>query len=113
MGGRGLGGVCDHSNHFGYHIKEIGLWKAWGAAMLKGPGESTGVSQWSNSDDIGQQVKFVYVTMCACTFDCNIRGHTTNSYIFYGYSGRLTYTCTFVETSCNYMKVRQVIIKLM
>ena len=35
--GRGLGGVCDH-------IKEIGLWKAWGAAiMLKGPGENTDV----------------------------------------------------------------------
>ena len=41
MGGRGLGGVCDHINHFGSHIKEIGLWKAWGAAMLKGPGENT------------------------------------------------------------------------
>ena len=41
-GGRGLGGVCDHSNHFGYHIKEI-LWimKARVVAMLKGPGENT------------------------------------------------------------------------
>ena len=24
-GGRGLGGVCDHINRFGYHIKEIWL----------------------------------------------------------------------------------------
>ena len=40
-GGRGLGGVCDHINHFGSHIKEIGLWKAWGAAMLKGPEENS------------------------------------------------------------------------
>ena len=44
MGGRGLGGVCDHINHFGSHIKEIGLWKAWGAAMLKGPGENTALA---------------------------------------------------------------------
>ena len=43
MGGRGLGRVCDHINHFGYHIKEIGLWKAWGAVMLKGPGENTDI----------------------------------------------------------------------
>ena len=25
-----LGGVCDHINHFGYHIKEIWIEKAWG-----------------------------------------------------------------------------------
>ena len=25
-----MGGVCDHINHFGSHIKEIGLWKTWG-----------------------------------------------------------------------------------
>ena len=42
MGGCGLGKICDHINHFGSHIKEIGLWKAWGGAMLKGPGENTG-----------------------------------------------------------------------
>ena len=44
VGGHGLGGICDHINHFGYHIKEIGLLKIWGArgpAMLKGPGENT------------------------------------------------------------------------
>ncbi len=35
-------GVCDHINHFGCHIKEIWILKAWGAAMLKGPGENTG-----------------------------------------------------------------------
>ena len=42
MGERGLGGVCDHINHFGYHDKEIRLLKALGgeAAMLKGPGEN-------------------------------------------------------------------------
>ena len=40
-----MDGVCDHINHFGSHIKEIGLWKAWGAAMLKGPGENTAVSE--------------------------------------------------------------------
>ena len=39
-----MGGVCDHINHFGSHIKEIGLWKAWGAAMLKGPGENTALA---------------------------------------------------------------------
>ena len=39
--GRGLGGVCGHINHFGSHIKEIRLLKAWRAAMLKGPGENT------------------------------------------------------------------------
>ncbi len=33
-------GCCDHINHFGYHIKEIWILKAWGAAMLKGPGEN-------------------------------------------------------------------------
>ena len=38
-----MGGVCDHINHFGYHIKEIRLLKAWGAAMLKGPGENTAI----------------------------------------------------------------------
>ena len=44
MGGCGLGEVCDHINHFDYHIKEIGLWKAWGGgAMLKGPGENSGI----------------------------------------------------------------------
>ena len=37
-----MGGVCDHINHFGYHIKEMWILKAWGAAMLKGPGENTG-----------------------------------------------------------------------
>ena len=41
MGGRGLGGIRDHINHFGYHIKEIRLLKAWGHAKLKGPGENT------------------------------------------------------------------------
>ena len=41
VGGRGLGGVCDHINYVGYHIKEIRLEKAWGAAMLKGPRENT------------------------------------------------------------------------
>ena len=41
VGGRGLGGVCDHINHFGHHIKEMWLLKAWGATMLKGPGENT------------------------------------------------------------------------
>ena len=36
------GGVCDHINHFCYHIKEIKLLKAWGgAAVMKGPGENT------------------------------------------------------------------------
>ena len=24
-GRRGLGGVCDHINHFGYHIKEMAI----------------------------------------------------------------------------------------
>ena len=36
--GRGLGGVCDHINYLGYHIKEKLVLKAWGTAMLKGPG---------------------------------------------------------------------------
>ena len=36
-----MGGVCDHINHFCYHIKEIRLLKAWGAAVLKGLGENT------------------------------------------------------------------------
>ena len=31
-----MGRVCVHINHFCYHIKEIGLWKAWGATILKG-----------------------------------------------------------------------------
>ena len=30
MGGHGLGGICVHINHFGYHIKEIWILKAWG-----------------------------------------------------------------------------------
>ena len=37
-----MGGVCDHINHFGYHIKEIWTKKEWRAALLKGPGENTG-----------------------------------------------------------------------
>ena len=42
MGGCGLDGVCDHINHFGYHIKGIKLWKALGAATcMLGPGENT------------------------------------------------------------------------
>ena len=41
-GGCGLGGVCDHISHLGYHIKEKLVLKAWGAAMLKGLGENTG-----------------------------------------------------------------------
>ena len=41
MGGRGLGGVCDHINQFGYHINKIWILKAWGTVMLKGPGENT------------------------------------------------------------------------
>ena len=41
VGGRGLGRVCDHINHFGYHIKEIRPLKAWGSAKLKGPWENT------------------------------------------------------------------------
>ena len=46
MGGCGLGGVCDHSNHFGYHMKEIWLLKAWeGVTVLKGPEESTVLPQ--------------------------------------------------------------------
>ena len=44
MGGRGLGRVCDHINHLGYHIKEIRLLKARGPAKLKGPGDNTAVS---------------------------------------------------------------------
>ena len=40
-GGCGLGGVCDHISHLGYQIKEKLVLKAWGAAMLKGPGENT------------------------------------------------------------------------
>ena len=36
-----MGGVCDDINHFGSHIKDIGLWKAWGATMLKGRRENT------------------------------------------------------------------------
>ena len=43
VGGHGLGRVYDHINHFGYHIKEIWILKAWAAAMLKGPGENTDV----------------------------------------------------------------------
>ena len=39
VGGRGLGRACDHINHFGHHIKEIVLWKAWGAAIEKAWGE--------------------------------------------------------------------------
>ena len=44
-GGHGLGGVCDHINHLGYHIKEKLVLKAWGGggAMPKGPGENTDV----------------------------------------------------------------------
>ena len=39
-----MGGVCDHITHFGCHIEVIRLLKAWGgAAMLKGPGENSGV----------------------------------------------------------------------
>ena len=44
MGGCGLGGVCDHINHLGYHIKEKLVLKAWGAATLKKPGENTAFS---------------------------------------------------------------------
>lgn len=40
-GGHSLGGVCGHINHFGYHIKEISMLKAWGATTLKGPRENT------------------------------------------------------------------------
>ena len=36
-----MGGVYDHINHLGYHIKESRLWRAWGATKLKGPGENT------------------------------------------------------------------------
>jgi hypothetical protein len=28
VGGRGLGGACDHINHFGCHIKEVWLLEA-------------------------------------------------------------------------------------
>ena len=47
MGGHGLGRVCVHINHFGYHIKEIHvrLLKVWGAAMPKGPGEKYPLSE--------------------------------------------------------------------
>jgi hypothetical protein len=30
VGGHGLGGVCNHMNHFGHHIKEIQILKARG-----------------------------------------------------------------------------------
>ena len=40
------GRVCDHMYHFGYHIEQIGLLKAWGAAMLKGSGENTDMYMW-------------------------------------------------------------------
>ena len=40
------GRVCDHINHFGYHIREMGLWKARVAAMLKEPGENTDMYMW-------------------------------------------------------------------
>ena len=36
-----MGGVRDHINHFDNHIKGICLLKAWGAALLKGPGGNT------------------------------------------------------------------------
>ena len=29
-GGHGSGRTCDHINHFGHHIKEIWIFKAWG-----------------------------------------------------------------------------------
>ena len=46
MGGHGLGGVCDHINHSGYHIKEIRLHMEdmggrYNNIMLKGSGENT------------------------------------------------------------------------
>ena len=43
VGGRGLGGVYDHINHFGYHIKEMWILKAfWGGGVLywTGSGEN-------------------------------------------------------------------------
>ena len=36
-----MGVVCDHINNFSYHIKGKLVWKAWGATLLKGPGENT------------------------------------------------------------------------
>ena len=32
--------VCGHINHFGSHIKEIRLWKAWGLLCWKGLGRT-------------------------------------------------------------------------
>ena len=36
-----MGGVYDHINRLGYHIKEVRLLKAWGPTKLKDPGENT------------------------------------------------------------------------
>ena len=38
-----MGGVCDHINHLVTISQnlDIRLWKTWGPAMLKGPGENT------------------------------------------------------------------------
>ena len=54
-GGRGLGVVCEHMNHFCYHTKEIRILNAWGASMLK---ESTAIvaTVHQNSPDVLKQI---------------------------------------------------------
>ena len=36
VGGRGLGVVCEHMNHFCYHTKEIRILNAWGGLYAEG-----------------------------------------------------------------------------